>query len=512
MISGIGTILSGVEGRTRPELELFKYGAKTDVYNIPYPTSGDLNDSNFKVSSKEEGRQLKIFENQAIGLSRAHSPLASHGIIVTQGVFFDKSNHPENNLIVTTSGVDGYISNYFFGRVSQEFVWSGLDHSNPNYLWLSLIEEPSSVINHKSTGEFRQVITQSTTTLTGPKDSVLVATFTSGIGFNTIPQGFVQVPPLSSHTLQNQNPHTTKLFQDDILCSGITFIDLFVWNNAIHSGLSQKIQSGLNVSNITYLNNLTQYGKLITSGLLGNIHSGNLAFSFFDNFTDLEADPGNAGMVCVTSGMSISGSRFRNHMTMLPNRTIDGLDIGNLKPWISNICISGNNSSGHTHFFSQSSGMSVWLEPLYPNMVIKPDFLIHPPFVGRRQDKPFEFNTDFGNGRPTLRHKGQYDSTIYIRQLIPYGYNVVESLEIYNKIDSGSRAMTLSIRDCGGTLLTPYRGNVLTSSGAHVMLVSGIPQAGFSQQLPFDLEITFDGVSGVSQYLGTIKTNYLSKS
>jgi hypothetical protein len=132
--------------------------------------------------------------------------------------------------------------------------------------------------------------------------------------------------------------------------------------------------------------------------------------------------------------------------------------------------------------------------------------------VGTSPSKRFEYGDYFGIYRPTIKHKFSGTSFLYVRDLIPTGYNVLESVDVDHKIDSGSKSILCQIRDCVGTLLNPRQGNSLSSSGILTYTVSGFSQVGFSQDLPFDMEFRFDGtISGTNQYLGQIKYNFLTR-
>lgn len=502
-ISGIGVIESGLEG-LRPVLLPVKYAGSTSIYNLPYLTDQDIvSKGESAVSASEEGRKAIIVENHLIGVTRAHTPAALNGAIAFQGVYTDKSNHPLHNLIVSVSGIAALCNNIYIGDNKQEYVWSGLDHTSVNYLWLSLIEEPLTKGNYQSSRQFRDFEARSTTTLTPPANpdgSVLAATYLSGVGVNSNPYGITKFISVLDHLNQNQNPHGLTWFQNLLTCSGIQVLNPSIWNSS-----SGGLSSGLTFFDLKYLNNVTQYGKLIVSGIYGNIFSGNTSGTFFQNLVNLTVDPGEVGYLTVVSGSNISGSIFHNIMNMNSGVPIDTVDLDTLKHLVSTNLLSGSSITGiplHKHFLGYSTVSNI-IEPKYPGSVLVPI-----KSLGRRADKNWEYNNDLGTYLPTLRHKGNSTGLIYIRQYMPYGYNAIDSFEITSKIDGGAPASTVGIRNCVGTLLTPKLGNALTGSGLSTVTVSGFDQTGFSQLMPYDLEIILNTTSGVSQYLGSIKTNY----
>lgn len=501
-ISGIGIIESGIP-LFRLDSPTLKYSSKTEVYQLPIPTVSDMADPSFKISATEEKRTVRTIENQLIGISRTHWDF---DCVTFDGVFADKSNHPANNLIVSVSGIEAYISNIYVGGKTQEYSWSGLSQSGPNYLWISLVEEPTTKFYYKSSRQFRDFEARSTTTTVapiGPENSVLVGTYHSGLGINAHPYGKNQLVLAKDHVSLNKNPHGSKLFQDYILTSGVTVLSPSIWNYQVASGAP----SGVPFSNITYLQDLTQYGTLICSGILGNIVSGDLSRSLFRNLVNLEADPANIGYMTVVSGMSISGSLFRKPISILSGITVDGIDLSNLVPLVSSSSISGVPLLHH-HSLVAASGTSVFMCPKYAGMTLLP------PSFGQGINNHFEYNFDLGSMKPTLRHKSVsgLDASMYLRTIVPTYYNKLDFIDVQHKVDSGSAPILLKVRDCAGTLLTPRLGNVLSNnSGTSTMLVSGLPQSGFSQDLPFDLEFTFSSISGTSQYLGDILIHYKSE-
>ena len=503
-----GTLTSGnILLGTRPNLVPFKYHGETDIYQIPYANASDIGTGKQKsVSAKEEARQCVIVENQLKGIVRAHYP--SEGFVVFDGQFADVSNHPANNLIISLSGISAFAGYVYIGELDKEYSWSGLSHSSTNYLWMSMVEEPQDKMGRLSSRQYRDFETRFNTTglvPAGPENSVLVATYTSGVGINPNPVGKTKMVLLKDH-INSVDPHGSKWFQTTAIVSGMEVLSPQIWNYNNTSG----IFSGM-FNNVRYLNNVTivSGSRIITSGVLGHTESGNLNFSFFGNLTGktLDTDFTNVGNLIVVSGLQNSGlgtNLFRNHIRM-GNFAVDGFKCVSGVPLISQLIVSGNGRY-HTHGLDVNSGIQISVAPKYPGTIYsKP---VNPTGLGT--SKPFEYNTDFGSFIPTLRHKAATDSTIYVRNFVPQGYSLLDAVETTYRIDSGSKPIELQIRDCTGTLLTPNQGFVLSSSGLHTMVTSGFSQAGFSQNLAFDLEYTFRAISGTSQYLGGVVYKFKS--
>ena len=696
-ISGIGILESGGTG-TIPTLPKFRYSGNTTQYEIPYPIAPDIN-SSFKVSATEEGRVNKIIENQLIGISNSMY-IGNEGFITFDGVFEEKSNHPENNLIVSISGVEAFVRNVFIGARFEEFAWSGLSHGSTNYLWINPIEESKDKINYRSSRQFRDFETRATITTIPPKeDAILVATFVSGVGINQNPSGKNKLTLVKDHVFDNQNPHGTTLIQRDLVVSGLTVLNPSNWAGAVYSGRGEIITlnpsniSGLYFGNISFINSLTQHMNFTCSGILGNTLSGNLRDTFFRDLTysGLSLDPAQVGYLDIRSGVAnISGSLFRNTMYVVSGMTVDGIDLTTLVPLVAKNSISGNPFK-HTHAFNSSTtcaktvypkyensvvdsstfpgnnfdygvitdsrnlivsptdfGMplaevvnltlsGVWLkcaggnstyygsdvapdgsanpmmvsfgtgasdgikqylstqaggtklltysiwaksistgntfrlayinvtpamppDPAYDNFQFSNDFTVTSnwqrfQFLVSTPDTNFGFgllnstsptihdieawgaqvnmgsgatirlgetynvwnyNTDLGVLKPTLQHKSRNSSGtslnpqdhLYLRTWMPPSYNTLDSIEIQNKIDSGNGAIQLLVRDSLGLARIPAIGGSLSSSGVTTTVVSGIPQAGFGQNGPIDLEFTFNNLSGHSHYLGGISFNF----
>lgn len=498
MISGIAVIESGLVGYG-PTIPAYLYGSHSAAYQLP-AIDLDPSNPNFKISETEERRLSTIVENQLQGISRAHYSLDN--FIVFDGIFKDKSNHPANNLIVSVSGIECYINNVYTGGKKQELVWSGLDHTQPNYLWLSLIEESTNKFYYKSSRQFRDLdahFTNDGSKPVGPENSVLVGTYQSGVGINWSNFTNRNKQTLAKDHVSNYtNPHGRRLLQDYVVCSGMDVLGSSNWPIYATSGLNLS-----NINNLT-INNGIQYGTLINSGILGHIHSGLLTFSLFDHLVNLEADPADVGYMTVVSGMSVSGSLFRNNIRMLANRTVDGLDFTSALPLVAKTSLSGLPNL-HSHGLIASSGTSVHFSPRYENVTFNPPSQVS---FGAGSTKRFEYNHDLGLYKPTLRHKLNNIDNMYLRSLVPTSYNKLESIQIEHRIDSGCPPILVSIRDCVRTQLTPLVGSSLISSGTVTTIVSGFSQVGIAQHLALDLELTIQGVSGLSQYLGNIVFNY----
>jgi hypothetical protein len=516
--SGIGVIVSGDTGIV-PTMPAFKYFGHTSTHQLPYPTDANIANPDFQVSATEEKRFSTIVDNQLQGIYRLHGLDANADSYELFSTFWSqKHNYAENTLIVQLESAEVVANNIFYGSPNNasKLVWSGLDHNNWNYLYASMVEQPTSTVDYKSSRELGSIEARFTTVEgqkpEGPENSVLLGAFKSGIGINFNPNEFRFLYAPVNHADENQNPHGLKLFQNKLVVSGITILNKYIWNYSLNSGLSF---SGNSFGNITYLNDLLiPIGTtIVTSGLYGNILSGNLRGTFFESFINMNADPATVGYMTVNSGFINSGyTLFRNNVSIASgnNGLIDYLKFSSLIPQVAgNTINSGNSTNYHTHSLNVFSGISEGISPKYPHIIHDPNS------VGFGSSKSFEYNTDLGNMQPTLRHKGRDNGSfeyVYIRKLMPANYNTLDSVNIQYKNDTNLPAtMRTFIMDCNKALWQPSVGFELSSSGIGTQIVSGFPQTNFVQNKPFDLIIQFTNNSGLSQYLGDIVFNFQAK-
>lgn len=514
-VSGIGVLTSGLIGVTRPTRTPLHYD-KTSIYNIPFFYAGLT-----KVSATDTGAFAQIVENQLTGISRGHSVVDT---VIRDGRFQDRSNHPAHNLIVSvTSGLTAYINGIYIGDGGTELSWSGLSHAGANYLWAGLVEDFSAISGTTSSRQFRELTTFSNSSATQVQDAVLVATYTSGVGIDINPSTKQRMLWLADHVADNQNPHGGLWLQDYMLVSGLEVIgsgqDLFLnsgtrWNGlGIQSGVPFRLnQINRGPDTITFDNDLlfNPGANLITSGVDGTIASGtNIATTLlkdlFKSNVVTQIQNLNLGNVVVISEFAVSGSTFRQNIAVAPTRTVDGVDLSRLVPLISGSSISGNPVY-HTHSLLSTSGVFTSISPKYPGSVFIPVNSIN-------SGPSYKFEYNFDLGTPTLRVKPTVTTAaaIYIREWMPQGYNTLESLNLTYQIDSGlpsSSPALCQIRDSLGVLYNPRAGYTLTSSGLSTITVSGFAQSGFSQNLPFDVELTVPTTSGINAYFSDLVFNY----
>ena len=500
-VSGIGIIESGIGGSIPNHIPNF-YTVETPQYQLPCMGVGQ------GFSSSDEFANNTIVENQLVGISRTHTRLDA---VTFQGVFVDASNYSgTNQFFVSVSGIEAYIGNVYVGHNPQVYSWSGLSNGGINYLWISMVEQANTNLGYLSSRQFRDFECRSTLTTTqpvGPQASVLVATYTSGQGITVAPKLVL----VGDHVSNNINPHGTFLNVNTILTSGVVVMGLNRWP---YAAVNNMAPSGIPFSNVTYNNQLfvPSGTTLIASGLFIGTQSGTLNFSLISNISSITstAGIGLAGFVSVASGVGISGSgTFRNTMVLTSGLTVDGLQFGLIQPQL----IDGRQLSGipllHTHSLNAESVSLLSTSPQYPGSVYFPP---EQTSFGLGTGFPFEYNNDLGAFNPTLRAKAQYSTNLYIRAYMPPYYNKLDSINIKYSIDSGSNPILVNVRDCIGNLFTPIQGGILSGIGPNYMTVSGFPQAGFSQNMPFDLEVAFNGISGTSQYLGDVIFSFVAQN
>lgn len=496
MISGIGVIESGING-SRPNLPTYLYGGTTNAYQLAYITNANLADLNFKVSATDRLRNVNIVENQLVGINRTHWNL--HSWVLKDGIIEDKSS--PSSKILSISGLEAFIGNVYVGNESLEKSWSGLS-TGLNYLWINSIEDKYNDYSYNLTSrQYRDFECRSTNTLSEPVEgkSLLLGTYVSGV-FTATRDLFTSA---KEHQDDNTNPHLhLTLNQNYIVCSGVNVLNTDRWNYDAASG--NPIFTGFS-GHLNYLTDVVQYGTLITSGILGNVLSGSLTGTLLNNIINFEADPANIGYQVVTSGMSISGSHFRQPIYLGSGINFGGADVSQILPSVSNICLSGNNIS-HYHSLSTISGVNtVVVSPQYFNCVFQPKSF------GNGSNYNFEYNSDLGFMKPTLRYKSLSDAGLYIRQIVPTNYKRLDSISLEYKVDNGhSYGLITRIIDSSGVTITPTIGNTLSSKVLTNGLIAGISSNNFGQHNYYDLYLSFRTTSGKSIYLGDIKFNYVS--
>jgi len=314
---------------SRPALPIFKYHGST-VY-LAYADDSDLTDPNFKISAFEDVRTANIMEQQLLGTLRA---FRVGGTFIYKDGFLQERHSP-TSLIVSTSGLEGFVNSVAFGGLQEEMAWSGLNPGGSNWLWASLVEDS------EVTGDFRSSRMKSdweplsTPSAVPPanRDSALIATFTSGVGIDDDPAGkAVVIPSLSEHVLRYNNPHGEMLYQNYLVASGMDVLEpvhyeefnqsgalepFLIDGNFMEMGTTRLTISG----SATVLGTVTYHGNMLLFG--ANVTDEGAIIAALDH-----VQYGTIGALTVISGLEVrSLSEFHEDVSLLSGVLWDGLSI-----------------------------------------------------------------------------------------------------------------------------------------------------------------------------------------
>ncbi len=340
------------------------YANKTDKYKLESPTVGE------QMDTQSEQRNMQIIENQIYGGIRMHS--GGHGII-RLGVFTFDNSAGTGNYIASLGESKAQAKPVIEAFIAQEYVftvdgisWTGLSNSTTYYLGVRLVENSTN-----SSLQYKEVTSWINTTGSVPSDGLLLAVLTvDGSGnatFDTEATDVITIPVLGNHIGDSQNPHGTKLFQDNLVVSGLNVLGTLQYNTI---QVDNFVISG---NNSTISGNLTIRGDLTVSGNI--VVSGILQYNTF-NVQNLNV-PGSltVGNLTVASGMNIySTSRFRRNILLNSGVSIDGFD-----PSEAVDLLNGSNADHlHTHNFGSVVPVkTLHLSPEYMNTVLSGEYIQH---------------------------------------------------------------------------------------------------------------------------------------
>lgn len=332
------------------------YGNITPKYNLPSPSLGDT------LDGSSELRKVQTIENQLFGAIRMHS--GGHGIIrngqfiVVTGSGGQYSVICFENKAAGKPAIECFMSQIYCYSDSP-ITWTGLSNNTTYYLYVRLVEAGSDSSSRLN----KQIISDFNTTGIIPSDGLLIAVVNINEPGNSVvidnPPSKITLPVLGDHMVNNNNPHTPFLWQDDIVCSGLTVLDYIRYR-------SLQVDSLVVSGNGIISGNITVLGSLTISGNIYN--QGNVVYNELQ-VQNLNV-PGNliAASLQVTSGFDCYGpSTFRKPIILTSGNTIDGFDPSEAIP-----LITGQNADHlHSHILgSISPGVKlISLSPEYPNTI-----------------------------------------------------------------------------------------------------------------------------------------------
>lgn len=331
------------------------YGNITKKYKLPSIGLGEI------ISPDEEQRRMQIIDNNLYGAIRAHS--GGHGVIRNGDWTLIEGTGTYSALLseVKSQGrptIEAFINQiYCFQETTLE--WSGLSNTTTHYLYARLVETTSA-----SSLKEMKVQTASNTTGVIPSDGILVAVLLlnepGNSSFVEDPTEKINIPIWGNHIVNNQNPHTPYLLQDDIVLSGMEILDFLRYRNL-------QVQNLTISGNAIISGNITVLGRLILSGNV--IVQGNIRYNLLqvENLTV----PGQflVSDLYVSSGIEVyARSTFRRDIQLMSGITVDGFDPSQAIP-----LIDGSNADHlHGHVLgSLAVGVkAMYCAPEYPNSIV----------------------------------------------------------------------------------------------------------------------------------------------
>lgn len=330
------------------------YGIKTSKLRLTSPSFGEL------ISPTDERRNAQIVENQLFGAIRMHS--GGHGIIRNGRLILVSGPGGNYKVIMYEDKATGKPSiecfiNQIYCFTEESLEFTNLSDDTTYYLYVQLTEDSPTTSSSRIN---KQVKTGANTTGVIPSDALLVAIVIINEPGSTVfienPVGRIDLPTIGNHIMDNQNPHTPLLLQDNIVTSGLDVLNYLHYTTLI---ADQFIISG----NSIISGNITTLGNLIISGnhiVHGDVHYNRLLIE------DLVI-PGSftTATAVIQSGIDVYGtSMFRNHINLTSGITIDGFD-----PSAASGLLDGSNADAlHGHILGSISP-GVKLIPLSPQFM-----------------------------------------------------------------------------------------------------------------------------------------------
>lgn len=291
------------------------YSNITNKYKLESPGIGEV------LTSSSERRTNEIIDNQLFGGIRSHS--GGHGLIRFGDLSIQGNTTTGFSILIAENKAQGKpVVEAFIDQIyvftNSTLSWTGLSASSTYFLGVQLVENSTS-----SSLQNTDVQTWSNSTGIIPPHGLLIAVVTlDGVGnpsYNLSPANQILIPLWGNHIIDNQNPHTPYLQQDELVVSGIAILDYLKYrtlqiDSLIISGTGQIISG-----------NITVLGQLILSGNV--IVNGNITYNLLR--TENMVIPGTfkVSNLEVSSGLDVySNSLFRKNIQLTSGTTIDGLD------------------------------------------------------------------------------------------------------------------------------------------------------------------------------------------
>jgi hypothetical protein len=251
------------------------YGYQTKRYLIPAVKSGDV------IDGAEERRAANIIDNQLYGAIRVHC--YGHGIIddgTYTGTFATNNSTVSIRENKPHPTLEGFINQvYFFSNGLVEVT--GLLDNTTYYLYVEPISPVDETENY-STYQYGNFTVSAYSTEREQDTRLLIAIVTttgSAISIDSVPPDKIRTPRLIDHIAINVDPHTSVLYQTELITNQVTLSGIGIFGSMTASGLTADTVA---CKNLTVYNNIINHGLLVQSGLMvingiGDFSSGLVA-------------------------------------------------------------------------------------------------------------------------------------------------------------------------------------------------------------------------------------------
>lgn len=469
------------------------YGNSTDRYQLRTPALGNL------INPDEELRTKVIIDNQLFGAVRVHS--GGHGVIRLGDLALTVPGDgtytvsATENLANGRPAIEAFI-NQIYVYQDTTLTWTSLANNTTYYLYIQLVENgtQSSLLN-------KQVVTSQDTVGTSPTNGLLVAAVVISEPGNsyivTNPVGKVTIPVLGDHMSNNQNPHTTNLYQDDLSVSGITVLDFMKYRQL---QVDQLIISG----NQIISGSITCLGNLIISGTI--INQGTVNYNQLSVQNLLIPSTLLVGNIQIVSGLDVyPQSLFRQNIVFTSGVTIDGLDPTIAIPLVSQV----NVDNLHTHNFG-SLGVGtkpIFFSPEYQNTTISGTI---PTSGGSFYSLRVNNNNYYQWAAGQVSGQAMYTVS---RVILPADFQAIDRLEVtgaasaWSALSGGNIQTFVYDKDFTQCTLNPNQGqNVFSQVSKQTFMVSG---GNFLPYYPATIVNRMVAGSGTVTWLGDMAMWYV---
>jgi cytoskeletal protein CcmA (bactofilin family) len=464
------------------------YGNQTNVYRLGAPLIGEV------VDASEEARNANTTENNLFGSVRVAAS-GGHGIVRNGPMIIspDGGNYKVIMFENKSQGlptVQGFVNQIYF-EVVEGLFWNGLTNNQTHYLYITQIEAGdtnSTLINKK-------VQTFSNTTGAIPSDGLLVAIIILDEPSNSFiiedPVGKVNIPVLGNHIVDNQNPHTPFLMQDDLLVSGLTVLDYLRYQFL-------EAQNFIISGNALVSGNVTILGKLILSGDVRVF--GNIVYNSLETQNLLVPGKLIVADLQVSSGLDVySTSLFRKNIQMVSGTTIDGLD-----PSLAIPLVNGSNADHlHGHVLGSIAPVkNIFFAPEYCNTVISGDANASGLFTTGR-----DFNRNLYKWNSVLSGV----TYVVTRTMLPADFDKIDRIKITHGVGqvlSGSN-ITPYVFDKDDTQLQLSPASLQSTT----LVTTDISVSGGNLLPNFPMTVVnrMFGASGIGTWLGDMNIRYVPR-